>query len=94
MGSNTEKEPWTNLQKSYKIWSNEIKSDNVCYRKVGRAITKSEAIEKNSILMVAIIVSPTVVYSRYKFVIKIRTKVVHKNISQGFKILSFWESFE
>ena len=36
MGSNTEKKPWTNLQKSYKNWSKEIKSDNFCYQKVGK----------------------------------------------------------
>ena len=47
MGSNTEKKPWTNLQKSYKNFSKEIKSDNFCYRKVGRAITKWGAIEKS-----------------------------------------------
>ena len=39
MGSNTEKKPWTNLQKSFKNLSKEIKSDNFYYRKVGRAIT-------------------------------------------------------
>ena len=39
MESNTEKKPGTNLQNSYK-------SDNFCYRKVGRAITKWEPIEK------------------------------------------------
>ena len=46
MGSNTEKKPWTNLQNSYKNLSKEIKSD-----KVGRAITKWEAIEKSPILL-------------------------------------------
>ena len=51
MGSNTEKKPWTNLQNSYKNLSKEIKSDNFCYRKVGRAITKWGAIEKSSILL-------------------------------------------
>ena len=50
MGSNTEKKPWTNLQNSYKNWSKEIKSDNCCYRKVGRAITKWGAIEKSLII--------------------------------------------
>ena len=40
MESNTEKKPWTNLQNSYKNLSKEIKSDNFCYRQVGRAITK------------------------------------------------------
>ena len=44
MESNTEKKPWNNLQNSYKNWSKEIKSDNFCYRKVGRAITKWGAI--------------------------------------------------
>ena len=48
MGSNTEKKPWTNLQKSRKNLSKEIKSDNFCYRKVGRAITKGGAIEESS----------------------------------------------
>ena len=47
MGSNTAKKPWTNLHNSYKNWSKEIKSDNFCYRKVGRAITKWGAIEKS-----------------------------------------------
>ena len=51
MGSNTEKKPWTNLQNSYKKWSKEIKSDNFCYRKVGRAITKWGAIQKSPILL-------------------------------------------
>ena len=41
MGSNTEKNPWTNLQNSCKNLSKEIKSDNFCYHKVGRMITKS-----------------------------------------------------
>ena len=49
MGSNTEKKPRTNLQTHKKI--EEIKSDNFCYRKVGRAITKWGAIEKSSILL-------------------------------------------
>ena len=47
MGSNIENKPWTNLQNSYKNLSKDIKSDNFCYRKVGRAITKWGAIEKN-----------------------------------------------
>ena len=51
MGSNTEKKPWTNLQNSYKNLRKEIKSDNFCYRKVGRVITKWEAIEKSPILL-------------------------------------------
>ena len=34
-----------------KNWSKEIKSDNFCYRKVGRAITKWWAIEKSPILI-------------------------------------------
>ena len=40
MGSNTEKKSWTNLQNLHKNWSKENKSDNFCYWKVGRAITK------------------------------------------------------
>ena len=51
MESNTEKKPWTNLQNLYKNLSKEIKSNNFCYRKVGRAITKGEAIEKSPILL-------------------------------------------
>ena len=51
MGSNTEKKPCTNLKNLYKKWSKGIKSDNFCYRKVGRAITKRGAIEKNPILL-------------------------------------------
>jgi hypothetical protein len=51
MGSNIQKKPWTNLQNLYKNWSKEIKSDNFCYRKVGRSITKWGAIEKNPILL-------------------------------------------
>ena len=49
MGSNTEKKLWANLQHSYNYFSKEIKSDNFCYRKVGRAITKWGAIEKSPI---------------------------------------------
>ena len=49
MGSNTEKKPWTNLQNVYKTLSKEVKSDNFCYRKVGRALTKWGAIEKDII---------------------------------------------
>ena len=49
MGSNTEKNPWTNLQNLYKNLSKEIKSNNFCYGKVGRAITKWGAIEKSPI---------------------------------------------
>ena len=51
MGGNTEKKPWTNLQKLYKNLNKEIKSDNFCYRKVGRVITKLGAIEKSPILL-------------------------------------------
>ena len=47
MGSNTEKKPWTNLQNLHKNRSKEVKSDNFCYRKVARAITKWGAIEKS-----------------------------------------------
>ena len=47
MGGNTEKKPWTNLQNSYKNWSKEIRSNNFCNRKVGRAVTKWRAIMKN-----------------------------------------------
>ena len=47
MESNTEKKPiYKNL---YKKISKEIKSDNFSYRKVGRAITKWGAIEKNDV---------------------------------------------
>ena len=42
MGSNTEKKTWTNLQNSYTYLSKEIKSDNFCYGKVGRAITNKK----------------------------------------------------
>ena len=35
----------------YKKLSKEIKSDNFCYRKVGRAITLQGEIEKNPILL-------------------------------------------
>ena len=42
MGSNTEKKPWTNLQK--------LKQRD-CYHKVGRAMNKWGAIEKSSILL-------------------------------------------
>ena len=49
--SNTEKKPWTNLQYLYKNLSKEIKIDNFCYRKVGKAITKWGAIEKGLILL-------------------------------------------
>ena len=46
MGSNTEKKQWTNLQNLYKKLSNEIKSDNFCYRTVVKSITIWGAIEK------------------------------------------------
>ena len=42
---------FSNLQNLYKNLSKEIKSDNFCYRKVGRAITKWGAIEKSPILL-------------------------------------------
>ena len=45
MGSNT-----ANLQNSYKNLRKEIKTDNFCYRKVGKANTKWGAIEKSPIL--------------------------------------------
>ena len=60
---------WEAIQKRshepiYKNLSKEIKKNNFCYRKVGRAITKWGAIEKSPvlfrILMAAIIFSPTV----------------------------------
>ena len=51
MESNTEKKPWTNLQNSYKNWSKEIKSDNFCYRKVGKVITLQGAIGISPILL-------------------------------------------
>ena len=49
MGSNTKKKPCTNLQNLHENWSKEIKSENFCYRKVGRAITKWGAIEKKTL---------------------------------------------
>ena len=55
MGSNTEKKPWTNLQNILKNSSKDIKSDNFCYRKVGRAITKWGAIENKSNIAIAIL---------------------------------------
>ena len=55
MASNTEKKPWTNLQNSYKNLSKEIKSDNFCYRKVGRAITKWGSNRKKSNIGIAIL---------------------------------------
>ena len=51
VGRNTKKKPWTDLLNIYKDWSKEIKSDNFCYRKIGRTITKWGAIEKSSILL-------------------------------------------
>ena len=51
MGSNTKKKPWNNLKTLYKNLSKEINSDNVCYRKVGRAVTKWGAIGKSPILL-------------------------------------------
>ena len=38
MGSNTERNQWTNLQSRNKRLSKNIKGDNLCYCKVGRAI--------------------------------------------------------
>ena len=40
MGNNTEKKPLTKLENLYKRLSKEIKSDNFCYRKVGREVAK------------------------------------------------------
>ena len=51
MGSNSEKKPWTNLQNSNTNLSKEIKINNFCYRKVGRAITKWGEIEESPILL-------------------------------------------
>ena len=51
MGSNTEEKPRNNLQNLYKNLSKEIKSDNFCYSKVGKAITKWGAVEKSLILL-------------------------------------------
>ena len=55
MESNTEKKPWTNLQNSYKNLSKKIKSDNFCYRKVGRAITKWGSNREKSNIAIAIL---------------------------------------
>ena len=49
--SNREKKPWTKVQNGDKKWSKVVKSDNFCYHKVGRAITKWGWIEKSSILL-------------------------------------------
>ena len=38
-GSNKEKNPWPNVQNGYK-WSKQVKSNNFCYHKSKRAITK------------------------------------------------------
>ena len=66
MGSNTEKKPWTNLQNLYKKWSKGIKSDNFCCHKVGRAITKSETIEKSPILLNYPLQNEQVVQNKHK----------------------------
>ena len=47
MGNNIEKKPRTNLQNRYKKWSKEVKSDNFCCWKVGRAITERGTILEN-----------------------------------------------
>ena len=39
MGSNTEKKPCANVLNQYKKLSEEMKSDNFCYRKVRKPIT-------------------------------------------------------
>ena len=41
---------YKNLQNLYKNLSKEIKIDNFCHRKVGRAITKLGELEKSPIL--------------------------------------------
>ena len=48
-GSNTEKKQRSMEQNQYKRWSTEVKSDNFCYRKVGRVITLWGAIENWSV---------------------------------------------
>ena len=44
---NRKKKPLTNLQNQLKKGSKKINTDNCCYRKVGRAISKWRAIEKS-----------------------------------------------
>ena len=51
MRSNTEKKPKSQFTKLIQKLKQEIKSDNFCYRKVGRAITKWGAIEESPILL-------------------------------------------
>ena len=76
-----------NLQNLYKNLSNDIKSDNFCYRKVVRAINKWGAIlEKlpflKGILIVAIIFSSTVPVrfsSKFLFYAKPLTSRTEKN---------------
>ena len=43
------------MNQSTKLIQKDIKSDNFCYRKVGRAITKWGAIEKKSNIAIAIL---------------------------------------
>ena len=45
------KEAMNQSTKHMQNWSKEIKSDNFCYRKVGRAITTWGSIEKSPILL-------------------------------------------
>ena len=69
MGRNMEKKPWTNLQNLYNNLSKEINSDNFCYHKVGRAITKWGTIEKSPILL-------SQYWKNYSLVSKMRIKPV------------------
>ena len=47
MGSNTEEKSWSNVQNWYKNISKEVKSNNFCYRKLGRVITIWAALDKS-----------------------------------------------
>ena len=86
MGTNTEKKQWTNLQNSYKNLSKEIKSDNICYCKVGRAITKWKAMEEMVTKIISHIIFLSIVCSRENkniylhmlFVICKRTYILNK----------------
>ena len=67
MGSITEKKPWTNLQNSNKNWRKEIKSDDFCYCKVGRAITSNR--EKSNIAIA--ILEKTTIFKGYQNLFRI-----------------------
>ena len=76
MGSNTKMILWINQQNWLKKISEGVLSDNLCYSKVGRAITKWEAIQKRS----------------YEPIYKTDTKMKKRGPEQQPMLLQSWKS--